>query len=61
MSMNTLINFSLKRVLAFGVNSYQVVEVVEDMEVEDEVVGVREVMGEVGTGEAEAVDGREGE
>ena len=31
------------------------------MEVEDEVVGVREVMGEVDTGEAAVADGREGE
>ena len=31
------------------------------MEVEDEVVGVREVMGEVDTGEAAGADGREGE
>ena len=31
------------------------------MEVEDEAVGVREVMGEVGTGEAAVADGREGE
>ena len=43
------------------VNSHQVAEVVEDMEVEDEVVGVREVMGEVDTGEAAVADGREGE
>ena len=34
---------------------------VEGMEVEDGVVGVREVMGEVGTGEVVAVDGRAGE
>ena len=31
------------------------------MEVEDEAVGVREVMGEVDTGEAAGADGREGE
>ena len=35
--------------------------VVEGMEVEDEVVGVKEVMAEVGTEEAVAAAGREGE
>ena len=35
--------------------------VAEVMEVEDEVVGVREVMVEVGTEEAVAAAGREGE
>ena len=37
------------------------VEVVEGMEEEDEVVGVKEVMGEVATEEVVAADGREGE
>ena len=46
-------------------NSFEIfcqeAEVVEGMEVEDGVVGVREVMGEVGTGEVVAADGRAGE
>ena len=46
-------------------NSFEIfcqeAEVVEGMEVEDGVVGVREGMGEVGTGEVVAADGRAGE